>query len=71
MPSQLVTNKAADLIDRAVLLSKNVGKQIPYKKIICNQLQQKRESELGNSTECKSGQARLRGTVPKSLLWSG
>lgn len=31
MPRQLATNKAADLIDIAVLLSKNTGKQISYK----------------------------------------
>lgn len=31
MPQQLATHKAADLIDRAVLLSNNIGKQIPYK----------------------------------------
>ena len=31
MPQQLATNKAADLIDIAVLLSKNIGKQIPCK----------------------------------------
>lgn len=31
MPQQLATNKAADLIDIAVLLSNNIAKQIPYK----------------------------------------
>ena len=31
MPQQLATHKAADLIDTAALLSKNIGKQIPCK----------------------------------------
>lgn len=31
MLRQLATSKAADFIDIAVLLSKNIGKQIPYK----------------------------------------
>lgn len=69
MPQQLATNKAADLIDIAVLLSKNIGKQIPYK-INNTQLALAEEPhELGHSRESKSSGAWAEGERLLSTGW--
>lgn len=62
MPQQLATNKAADLIDIAVLLSKNIGKQIPYKTNNMQLALEEEHSELVCRRESKSNGPGLRGS---------
>lgn len=69
MPQQLATNKAADLIDIAVLLSKNIGKQIPCKTNHTQLALAEEPSELGYSRESKSSGAWAEGERFLGTRW--
>lgn len=69
MPQQLATNKAADLIDIAVLLSKNIGKQIPCKINNTQLALEEEQSELVYGRGSKSNGAWAEGERFLSTGW--